>query len=514
MIVNRRCSPFVDNSTPDKVGGRRFVSMKVNSSYLPNFNNWKLIDLETGDTSKAFDKNSTSVIYIGDFMPGEAKLFRLAPVMQEGGTLVTNEDCSSVFDCKGEVNNNGYDISIGPGTAINFTDSTARIVMTEGEFKCGISSSENTPPVYLKGKNGNLWKGIKLQNCPEVEIEKTNFEDISPYGLYSTYAVDIINCGFVSVSNCSFLSEPDVNAGGISAIFTAHDNRDIEAYILNNYFEMDDGEIQALTILTSGYVTFPVLVEGNTIESTSGNSFNAMLFAGVEGGAVKNNSMNGYKNGIILIWSAMDFYGNSFKGSYDDSKGMFLYASSYANLGETGKVRTGGSNYISSEGENARCIESDFSFLNLDIGYNIFDIMNYDPGGAFHLSGILPDDMYDDTLNATQNCFQLSGSDTDAVHNMVWPNQDPVIYNFLPYNCGDNPSESMIVFNLGNGIYDTIYTESGGSGGGKRNYQLRIRNYELKENVELITVKSLEDSVSLNLRKRDYERVSELCYEL
>ncbi|MBV6479605.1 MAG: hypothetical protein HGGPFJEG_02391 [Ignavibacteria bacterium] len=32
--------------------------------------------------------------------------------------------------------------------------------------------------------------------------------------------------------------------------------------------------------------------------------------------------------------------------------------------------------------------------------------------------------------------------------------------------------------------------------------------------VEILSVKSLEDSISINLRKRDYERVSELCYAL
>ncbi|MBK8552224.1 MAG: hypothetical protein IPL53_14645 [Ignavibacteria bacterium] len=53
-------------------------------------------------------------------MPGEGKLYKLAPVMREGGTLVTNEDCSGRFDCKGKVNNSGFDINIRPGTTINF----------------------------------------------------------------------------------------------------------------------------------------------------------------------------------------------------------------------------------------------------------------------------------------------------------------------------------------------------------------------------------------------------------
>ncbi len=47
-------------------------------------------------------------------MPGEGKLYKVAPVMQEGGTLVADEECSGTFDCKGEVNNNGKNISLKP----------------------------------------------------------------------------------------------------------------------------------------------------------------------------------------------------------------------------------------------------------------------------------------------------------------------------------------------------------------------------------------------------------------
>ncbi len=512
MIVNRRCSPFLNDSTNnDNNGGRRFVRIKLDSasSSFAGFNNWFVIDVSNDSLIKTFDKNTKADINLGWYLPGEGKLYKIVPVMQEGGALVTDEDCSGEFDCKGEVNNNGYDINIRPGTTINFADSSARIIMTEGDFKSGISPSENTSPVYLKGKSGNFWKGIQLQNCPNVEIVRTYFENISPYELDSTYAADIINCGYVNISHCSFLSEPNINAGGVRANFTTDDGLDIEAYIFNNYFKMDAGDIPALSVITSGYLTFPVIIEGNNFESFTGNSSNAILLSGIEGGAVKENTISGYTNGIILLWSAMDIYGNVIDGGSEDSHGILSYTSSYANLGEVGIAYTGGYNSIFCEGENAKCIDVDYSFLHLDKGYNTFDLKNYEPGNAYHLSGDISDEAFADPFDATYNCFQISGTDSTAVHNMIWSSsEEPINFNFQPDYCGDNPAEGMIAFNLGNGMYDTIYTESGGNGGSISNVQFSMFNEQST------TSDNLLDSVSLNLRKRDYGRVSELCYEL
>jgi len=166
MIVNRRCSPYVDSTTDDKRGGRRFVRVRfdANASAFAGFNNWEIIDLEKDSSVMTFDKQTSSLLDLGWYDPGVGKLYKIAPVMQEGGTLVTNEDCSGQFDCKGEINNNGYDINIRPGATINFTNSSARIIMTEGDFKSGIIPTDNTAPVYLKGKNGNFWKGLQFQN--------------------------------------------------------------------------------------------------------------------------------------------------------------------------------------------------------------------------------------------------------------------------------------------------------------------------------------------------------------
>jgi hypothetical protein len=97
MMVNRRCVPEVSGGD----GDIRQLKIKFDSASLASFRNWKLIDVYTG--SSVIFANSTSYLDIGSssgtlgyFNPGEGKLFKLAPVMQEGGTLVTDESFGPV----------------------------------------------------------------------------------------------------------------------------------------------------------------------------------------------------------------------------------------------------------------------------------------------------------------------------------------------------------------------------------------------------------------------------------
>ncbi|MBV6479606.1 MAG: hypothetical protein HGGPFJEG_02392 [Ignavibacteria bacterium] len=445
MAVNKRCTPEDINYN----GDLRTLKIKFDSSQLTGFNNWKIIEAKTNTVIRTFDKDSNIYIDMGIFQPGEGKLYKLAPVMQEGGTLVTNEDCGGFeFDCNNEVNNNGKNINIKPGTTINFTNTSARINMDGGDFYTGNTLSE-TSPVYLRGKNGSFWKGLFLDGCSEVEISTTYFENISPYPIDSTYAIQLIDCEYVSISSSHFTADLDIKTGGILVNYTS-ELRAKEAYINYNHFQMDTVDMPALSVTTSGYITFPMIVEGNVFESFSGNSLNAIFLSGVAGGAIKENYITGYKNGIILLWAEMDIYGNSIIGSADDSKGILCYASSYTNLSPNGFVYTGGLNSISCEGENSACIESDNSFLYLDYGYNTFDLINYDPGNAFHLTGSVNEELvYEGALDETLNCFMVSETETTAVHNVTYgfsDPPDPVEFNFEPYYCGDEESEGMIVF--------------------------------------------------------------------
>lgn len=138
MIINKRCSPFFNYTSSDNIGGRRIVTIKWNSSKLEGFNNWKLIDLNNDSCIRVIDRRDTNFMFLGDFFPGEGKLYKLAPVMQDGGTLVADEDCGGFeFECRGEVNNGGHDITIVPNTTNVFVDTSARIVMDNSSFHSG-----------------------------------------------------------------------------------------------------------------------------------------------------------------------------------------------------------------------------------------------------------------------------------------------------------------------------------------------------------------------------------------
>ncbi|MBK8984097.1 MAG: hypothetical protein IPM38_17720 [Ignavibacteria bacterium] len=111
--------------------------MKINPTSLSGFNNWKILILRQVDTVKRLVKVIQSYAFLGDFMLGEGKLFRLAPVMQEGGTLVADESINNInFNCNGDVSNNGKNISLYVGTIVNFADGV-KWNIDGGEFKTG-----------------------------------------------------------------------------------------------------------------------------------------------------------------------------------------------------------------------------------------------------------------------------------------------------------------------------------------------------------------------------------------
>lgn len=161
MIVNRRCSPIVA-ADPGGTNGKRFVKIKLDSSHsdFNGFNNWKIIDLENDTTVVTFNKQASTQLDLGLFLPGQGKIYKLAPVMQEGGTLVTDEVVSGVdFVCKAPVNNGCKNIKI-TGGSIQFKQE-AGINMTKGTFNC----SGNC---VFAGYNHELWTGIYLRNTFDI----------------------------------------------------------------------------------------------------------------------------------------------------------------------------------------------------------------------------------------------------------------------------------------------------------------------------------------------------------
>ncbi|MBS1552987.1 MAG: hypothetical protein JST15_13055 [Bacteroidetes bacterium] len=173
LMVNRRCVPDTPASGQ---GDFRGLSIKFDSTKLDGFRNWKIVDVNTNLLVRTFDKDSNIYVNMGEFNPGEGKLYKLSPVMQEGGTLVADEEVSNIqFVCNGTVLNNGKNITIGSGTEIFFREG-AGINMTGGNFICDGSSGIGN--ILLQGIYRELWNGINLINTgSSTKIEKTTFEN-------------------------------------------------------------------------------------------------------------------------------------------------------------------------------------------------------------------------------------------------------------------------------------------------------------------------------------------------
>ena len=194
--------------------------------------NWKIIDLKTGDSVLTFNKNDIAKnLYLGEYDPGEGRLYRVAPVMHEGGTLAANEQVEGItFVCNGPVYNNGKDISILEGTKINFKTG-AGITMNGGKLTCSNYSTNTSENVLLKGYNGP-WNGIVMNNCMRSVIQRTRFED---------------------AMNCIVISNDD---GG---------SRNTAKVIRRNYFKVTADSCKALTINNQ----MEMAIDSYTFEVTS-----------------------------------------------------------------------------------------------------------------------------------------------------------------------------------------------------------------------------------------------------
>ncbi len=175
----------------------------------------------------------------------------------------------------------------------------------------------------------------------------------------------MINCEFVNVSGSSFKSDNANNTGGIRGSYSVNNDRDFNTYISNNQFLLDAGNIPAVSIISTGGLVFPIIMEYNNFNSQNGNSLNAIFLNNISGGAIKNNNITGYKNSVIMLSSSLDFYGNIIDGSYDNSIGIQAFSESNVGLGNNGNYYLAGLNEISSEGANAKCVFVEKSYFDI-----------------------------------------------------------------------------------------------------------------------------------------------------
>jgi hypothetical protein len=158
----------------------------------------------------------------------------------------------------------------------------------------------------------------------------------------------------------------------------------------------------------------------------------------------------------------------------------------------------GGHNYFRNYGTTSSCITSTNSLFDINTGENNFDLN--DTASSKFLKGTISGQPQL-SVDATRNCFHLdSVTNIEANHSVTWYDLTPVNYTFTPYSCTLTPPIDFFVLQY-NGYIDTIYSSSGGEGGGVNPNKI----ISIEENV----YKSLKDTVNINLRKRNYLTVEE-----
>ncbi len=497
MIVNRRCSPYIDESSPDNRGGRRDIRVRFDTSGFTGYNNWEIFCIDSNKTVATFDKRALALLDLGWFMPGQGELYKISPVVPSGGILIADETLSGNVTCNGMIYNNGHNITISPNAVVTFSDS-AGIEMNGGCFVSGVNA-DNADAVTLTGKTSStFWKGITLIGCDSIGVYNTNITNIKAND--TAKAFSIINSYKVNFRKNTISANS--NSGGIQAVYNSFSDVPIVFNVRECTFNMNQSGYSAISVFSNASVTLPIVTEWCLFNSQNDTS-NAILFSEVTGGAIKNNTFTNFGKSVVLMYSATDLYGNIILGK-DNSQGILCLSGSYASLSPTSGQYLGGYNYIKNYGTSASNVYSNNSYFNIHNGLNDFDLSDID--NSKHLTGDLSGMPYA-YVNAMKNCFHKdSVTNIDATHSVVWYDNSLVNFIFPTYSCElTPPSGDYFVYQYG-GYNDTVYYSPGGEGSGF--------NPNKPMNIEENVYKSLKDSININLRKRNYLTVEDKAKQL
>ncbi|MBN8568414.1 MAG: T9SS type A sorting domain-containing protein [Ignavibacteria bacterium] len=436
MVVNRRCSPI---SAGNPSGGRNIeIKFNANSSSFGTFNNWKIIDLETDTAVATFDKGTSSYINLGWYNPGQGKLYKVVPVMIDGGTFVTDENLSNIsFGCRSAVYTNGYNLTLEKGVNITF-DSQGQIVMKKGSFVSGVSDVLPITFCNLKGQTGKKWYGLVFDST-SVNMNYTNISGVKPYEIKDTtnhydslnygYALYSLNSNYVNVGNCNF------NSDTTACIKIVYWSGTISSpTILINYdsLKVNSNVYRPVDIFSNSIVSGTFQITNNDIRNNlSGGGGLGIFIYGISHASVQNNLIRSFEKGIYSMHSSLDLWANVITNGAFGGSGTDLYGENYTTFDLSSNA--GGFNTLNMFGGD--CIYLDGSYVDIHSGGNGFSI--YDSLG-YHLRGYFPDDTSNTVQNGIGNCFTLHGNQCDSAHtkiHVILGNTTPVYYRLLSFNC-------------------------------------------------------------------------------
>lgn len=506
MVVNRRCSPYVNDNSIDNIGGHRQVRAFLHSNYsaFSDFNNWSVVNCENDSVVASFNKSNPGYVNLDWFMPGEGRLFKIVPMMSTGGILQTDESFNSDVICRKNIYNNGFNITIGTNANVSFADSVV-IYMSGGNLTIG-SINDNPTSGHLQFKgitSNNKWQGFVLDSCGVVQVYGGYFNNI----MQNQSAFNVSNCFHYRFENNQFTCAQGENSNGININYNLTSFEDeIENayhYIRNNNFNFTGNSNYAINITATGSASIPVLIESNTLNTNYG-----IFVENISGGAINQNSISNYTDGITLLSSNCDFYQNTLTSSETDATGIkLLLSTSVISPTSSNGYFVGGLNNLSSIGSNSSNIKVEDSYFNIDNGYNVFDI-DFE-NSPRHITGYFPYSS-ESEYKAGYNCFKNNSViDTASIYVTQGSGEEAsrITFNTDPTYCGSQEFANYEVFNLAGNINDTVYYRSGGTGGGYKDGQAMAIETQT-------TYKLLKDSISLNLRKHFYNLTELECREM
>jgi len=501
IALNKRCTPVDNNGN----GDIRTLKIKFEGSELADYKNWRLIDPISGLIYQEFDKSTNSYINAGVFQPGEGKLFKLEPVIQSGGSLLSDEYIpGGTINIEDTLFTNGHTLRIGYGTTLNFSDS-ACIVVNGGSLICGdINQPTHARDIIFKGNNCN-WSGVILNNCDTVNINSVQFQNVKGGQNDNNYALKLINCNLVNINNCSFTNSDPQLSGAIEATFATSLFVIPNISISGNTFTGNSSDKTAISIIANAQSNIPVIIDNNYFSSAS-NAATAIYLSFITGTEISGNYITGYNKGIEMHYTSIDIIGNTFLTTSGNggAKGIDAQDYSTANLSVNGSLQTGGLNIFDNTNNSANNIFVNNSSFMLAKGSNQFNIAQNT--GSYHLYGYFPG-YYNESLNdESSNCFKLDNinivESNLPVKDVKWGGDEmDVDFNFFGYDCSQSNNNDNMIVDYGNGVYDTISSTSGGNSGGVSNNQI-------------VTPKKLYDSLSIFIRLRNYSFAKAKCYQL
>ncbi|MCX6162590.1 MAG: T9SS type A sorting domain-containing protein [Ignavibacteriae bacterium] len=497
MIVNKRCAPAMNDN--DECSGRRYIYLSLDSTNVGDFNvfkNWKVVDLFNDSAVATFDKNRSNVVNLGLFQPGEGKLYKIAPVMTDGGELAFDEYIGALsFLCEGVVKSNGHNITITGGSNIVFSPDGG-IEMTGGKFLCGVNS-RNMPVqnVGLYGKDGGYWKGLRFTGGDEIILKNTNLLVGQPQNPNAAnYAVTLNNCSdyIITDNNLDIRSNQGAVYISNNAQISQWRNSLISGNTVSvNYYNEGAISVNCVSLVN---MVIPVRITFNTF-NCSYSQYSSIYLTGVNGGIIENNKFNNFPSALNSLNSSVYFYNNRVNSNLNNSTGVDCYNASLF-ISPVAGLPSGGYNIFNCMGAQSRNIYLNNSYIYIDNGHNIFNLPG--SGSNFHIFGFLNSNNPDTTILARNNCFKIDNLPVSYERvdvRLGTPGGTPVVFEFEPRNCDS--------------LSFAVYT--GSSLNDEKEKPVFLSESNQKKSGDRQSCENLTDTIEANYIRGNYQPVINLC---